>query len=136
MKKILIIFLGLIVALIVALVANPPTITVEDSIVTSPEKPGIVPDHAFWIGGIDGGNFIYIKKHESEDNLFYTNIYNDHTGEIEYQGILQYSGDKDIYKELQDTSTYQGWDGDNLHLSNGELLSIIHSKSPTNKDRL
>jgi len=131
MKRILIVLGGLIFILVVLIIVNPPEITFEESKVISPEKPKSVPNNTFWVGGIDGGNYIYIEKYNNENKLFFAHIYNDYTGDIEYEGLLKYSGNRDISESLYNSSIYQGWDGDNLHLSNGEFMSIYDSKNLT-----
>lgn len=129
MKKTFIIFLSIVFILFVFMVINPPEIVFEETKIASPEKPSSVPNNAFWAGGIDGGNFIYLAKHTDNDTLFFAQIYNDDTGDIEYEGILKYLGNEAIHKSLNNPALYQGWDGENLYLASGELMIIYQKKN-------
>lgn len=123
MKKLGIICVIAFVVILIIVIKNPPSIIVEDIEVTRPEKPKSVSDHAFWVGGVDGGNFIVVTK-TKEKSLFFAEIYHDFTGELEYAGMLKYSGSKEIENFLGKASFYQGWDGENLHLANGESMTV------------
>ncbi len=109
MKKLGIIFTIICVVFIMLIIINPPKITFEETTATAPSKPESVPDNAVWVGGVDGGNFILVSKREGELNLFSAHIYNDYTGDLEYGGILKYSGDEIIEKPLTDPALYLGW---------------------------
>lgn len=127
MKRILIILISLLTIFIFLVILNPPEIIVESNI-TSPKKPESVPNTALWAGGIDGGNFIFVKAYKDEEKLFFAQIYNDFTGEIEYEGLVKYNGSKDITNSLNSQSFYRGWDGDSLHLIDGEIMTIYSNK--------
>lgn len=129
MKKLLIILAGALLIFSAIIAINPPHITFNDSKVVPPERPASVPDKAFWVGGVDGGNFILIKKQSGDNKLFFVKIFNDSTGDIEYKGLLKYSGQKDTQELLDNPALYQGWDGDNLHLVGGERMEIFGDKS-------
>lgn len=47
-----------------------------------PEKLPGIPDSSFWVGGVDGGNWYYIKSIHSHKNNAYINVYSDQTGEM------------------------------------------------------
>ncbi len=131
MKKLGIAFAFICAAFITLLVVNPPEITFEEIEAAAPKKPKSVPTDAFWVGGIDGGNFIFVSKHEDKDSLFSVKIYNDYTGDLEYTGVLKYSGNKTIEKSLNDHSLYQGWDGEKLHFADGEYMAIYTNDNLT-----
>ncbi len=131
MKKLGITFALICAAFITLFIINPPEITFEETEATAPRKPKSVPNSAFWAGGIDGGNFILVSKREGEHNLFSAQIYNDNTGDIEYSGVLKYSGNQTIERSLNDPSLYQGWDGEKLHLANGEYMAIYENNDLT-----
>jgi len=128
MKKVFIILACILAFFIFIIVLNPPEVIIEDNI-TTPQKPKSVPSTALWAGGIDGGNFIDIKPYKKEEKLFFAQIYNDFTGELEFEGIVKYNGTRNISNLLNNKSFYRGWDGDNLHLSNGEIMTIYSNKN-------
>ncbi len=127
MKKTFITLTVLLSVFIVLIIFNPPEIII-DSNVTSPRKPELVPSSALWAGGVDGGNFILVEKYKDEDRLFFARIYNDFTGEIEYEGLVEYNGSKDLTNLLNNQSFYRGWDGDRLYLIDGEIMTSHSNK--------
>lgn len=128
MKKILLILSSILILLFVVITINPPEIVFEESEIVSPKKPETVPGNVFWAGGIDGGNFIYVESYQDTGELFFVQIYNDFTGDIEYEGLLKYSGGRGLEPPLNDASLYQGWDGNKLHLVGGESMTIYDTK--------
>ena len=127
-KKVLIAFSSIVLLFLVVVVLNPPQITIEDNELVAPKRPTSVPEDTFWIGGIDGGNYISIEK--DKDDLYFAKIYNDYTGSIEYEGKLKILGSQTLQGPVSDSLLYQGWDGENLHLSNGHMMTIF----PKNKN--
>ncbi|WDE07170.1 hypothetical protein SG34_009905 [Thalassomonas viridans] len=129
MKKILLILLSILVLFFVLIAINPPEIVFEDRKIVYPEKPESIPNNVFWAGGIDGGNFIYVEPYKDTGTLYYVQIYNDFTGDIEYKGLLKYSGRGSLKQPLNDAALYQGWDGTKLHLVSGESMTIYDNQS-------
>ncbi len=119
---------GVAIVIILIIAINPPEITFEETTSDIPDRPKNLPDKAFWIGGVDGGNFICIEKSKDQNKVFPVQIFNDYTGEIEYDGKLKYMGTKSILNEISTQSLYQGWDGESLHLRGGELMVIFDDK--------
>lgn len=85
---------------------------------SAPEHPQNVPESAIWVGGTDGGVFVNIEK---GDGVYNGAVYAMETGAIWYEGMLVYSGDGEF--DIDDPDVYDGWDGENLYLTNGEKLS-------------
>ncbi|MCP4297428.1 MAG: hypothetical protein GY786_17645 [Proteobacteria bacterium] len=127
-KKIFVIFSGMAFILMILAVLNLPEIHFEKSKITPPKKPASIPASAFWIGGIDGGNFIIVKRNKNKKKSFFAEIYNDHSGDVEFEGILEYSGDEEISNKLNDRSIYLGWDGNKLHLVSGAFMRVFGQK--------
>ena len=120
----------MLVVFIFLIILNPPEVIIESDM-TSPQKPESVTNSALWAGGVDGGNFITVETYKNEDKLFSAKIYNDFIGEIEYEGLVKYNGSKDITNSLSSPSFYLGWDGDSLHLIDGEIINIYSNKKLT-----
>lgn len=131
MKKLVFGFVIICTVFAIFLVLNPPEITFEEVVTTAPSKPKSVPENAFWVGGIDGGSFILISEKVNADNVFSAQIYNDYTGDLEYSGMLKYLGVIKDEKLLTDPTFYQGWDGEKLHLANGEYMSMYEDEDLT-----
>ncbi len=47
-----------------------------------PTRLSGIPEDAFWVGGLDGGNWYSIKDIHPHKNRAYISIYNDQTGEL------------------------------------------------------
>jgi hypothetical protein len=45
-------------------------------------KPKNVPDSSFWVGGVDGGNWYYVKYIHDHRNMARIAVYNDQNGEL------------------------------------------------------
>lgn len=45
-------------------------------------KPKNVPDSSFWVGGVDGGNWYYVKYVHNHRNMARIAVYNDQNGEL------------------------------------------------------
>ncbi|MBT1702292.1 hypothetical protein [Chryseosolibacter indicus] len=50
---------------------------------SEPEKVKGIPDHAFWVGGADGGQWYLIRDIEKVSSTAAIAIYNDNTGDLE-----------------------------------------------------
>ena len=85
---------------------------------STPERPQNVPESAIWVGGTDGGVFVKIEKN---DTAYHGAVYAMETGAIWYEGMLIYSGGREF--NIENPDVYDGWDGQNLYLTNGEKLS-------------
>ncbi len=131
MKKLAFGFVIICAVFATLFIINPPDFTFENAVIMAPSKPKSVPDAAFWVGGIDGGNFVLISKKVNSDNVFSAQIYNDYTGDLEYSGTLKYSGVIEDERALTDPTFYQGWDGEKLHLGNGEYMFTYEDESLT-----
>lgn len=95
----------------------------DESFPIEPDRPSNVPSASIWVGGLDGGVFVLVKKSQKSSK-------GDYYAEIHYiSGDLAYRGPMTIFplgssfdptkKEL-----YEGWDGDNLYLSNNRYLKV------------
>ena len=89
-------------------------------------KPSIVPETAFFVGGLDGGVYVELKKLSSDPiNIYQANIYYDYEiCELQYSGKLKINNiEKDF--NYSDVNVYSGWDGDTLYLQDGRFLKIV-----------
>lgn len=50
--------------------------------VHAPEKVGNIPQDAFWIGGIDGGQWYLVDSINKSNQTIYFKIYNDYNGDL------------------------------------------------------
>lgn len=123
--KILVTALALIAVAFSYFYLNPSAIQVGEITTEAPERPTSVPEDAFWVGGLDGGSFIRVTSESSDRNVIFAEIYNDDTGDIEYSGPMNYSGQGSIPETITDPSFFIGWDGNALHLSNGHSFVAV-----------
>ncbi len=89
-----------------------------------PERPANIPETSLWVGGPDGGVFLFIKELDKSDkNLYYAEVYYA-SGDLAYKGSMRIyptnSGDIDLAKK----ESFVAWDGDNLYLSDKRYLKV------------
>ncbi|OMH27150.1 hypothetical protein [Motiliproteus sp. MSK22-1] len=91
---------------------------------SDPPAPNSVPSGSVWVGGLDGGVFVFITKPSEYPKHLYE-------GEIHYvSGDLSYKGKLEIFPKEQPNidfnvkSSFEGWDGDTLYLINDFYLKI------------
>ena len=96
-----------------------------------PIRPANVPNDTFWVGGPEGGTFIRLQKHsDTPERVYDAWIYNDRSGGLWYSGRLVLSGPREPEPDLTQPDTFQGWDGERLHLSDGRTMEKA-VRSPT-----
>ncbi len=99
------------------------------------KRPDNVPVDAFWQGGVDGGQW-YQCKNSSQKFQYHCVIYDDVTGDIDYQGDMEFyvninNGSKIIplrsYLQKQQLSAedVNFFDGDLINLSGSLLLKPV-----------
>lgn len=125
MKKILLSIIALTAIVFSYFYFTPSAIQVEETKIEAPNKPSSVPEDTFWAGGVDGGNFIKITVDSTAPKAVSAEIYNDSTGDVEYNGRMEYSGPDGVPEAVSDPSFIHGWDGNSLHLANGHSLSAV-----------
>jgi uncharacterized protein len=71
-----------------------------------PKRPSSVPIDAFWVGGIDGGNWIIIEKLYDKDHKAKIKIFDDYNGKLIMDNIFQLNCDSELdLKELKNEIT-------------------------------
>ncbi len=94
-----------------------------------PPRPLSVPASSIWVGGIDGGVFVLVKKPEEySETMYHGEIYYT-SGDLSYKGPLKMLPSEDSTFNPQDTKSYEGWDGDTLYLTNGRRLLAVEEDS-------
>lgn len=93
----------------------------DPGVVLPPDRPKNVPSDAIWVGGLDGGVFLDLKK--ISDQVAQGTVYTD-LGDIFYRGRLEIT-EGQIDFPLNSMLAYQGWDGENMMLRDGRLLASI-----------
>jgi len=90
-----------------------------------PSKPDSVPESANWVGGLDGGVFVLVKKIEGlAPNEYWAEIYYV-SGDQAYKGKMHIypHGSSDF--DYRDPKSYQGWDGDTLYIVGEKQLKVM-----------
>ena len=96
----------------------------EEPVPVEPVKPANIPAASIWVGGIDGGVFVTVKElEETNTGKYYAEIYYV-SGDLAYKGIMKINPPGSIFDPKKKES-YEGWDGDNLYLSNNGYLQVI-----------
>lgn len=89
------------------------------------QKPANVPADAVWVGGIDGGVFVTLKKGNKEKQNIYFGVIYYESGEIGYKGRLSLEPNGQPLPEPTPPDLLSGWDGERLYLQDGRWLSVI-----------
>ncbi|MGF1727868.1 hypothetical protein [Photobacterium nomapromontoriensis] len=84
------------------------------------DRPLNIPESAVWVGGADGGAYIYMVFSKNE---YKGSVYFDSTGELWYKGSFIYSG-KDRF-DTTNRELYASWDGETIYLVNGNTLTAV-----------
>lgn len=96
----------------------------EEPVQTEPVRPSNIPATSIWVGGIDGGVFVTVKKLEKARTgdyfaeIFYV------SGDLAYRGPMKITPPSSTF-DYRKKESYEGWDGDNLYLSNNKYLRVI-----------
>jgi len=83
-----------------------------------PKRPASVPVHAVWVGGLDGGVWVDVKG-TVNDRTIECGIYNDQTGDLEYEGKLVGPPNK-----KPDLAKADAWDGRKLMFEGGYSYEV------------
>ena len=77
-----------------------------------------IPNNAFWVGGIDGGNWYLVEYVHAHKNNAYIKVYNDSDGSLivskRFFLICVLSGQPMFIENLQEQIT--GFDGEKIYL--------------------
>ena len=93
----------------------------------APDPDG--PNGSWWVGGVDGGVYIYIEDDKNtKDNIYLGTIYYDSDKSIWYRGKLKYS--KNSTFDYKNKNLYSGWDGERLFLKDNSYLTAIEKILP------
>lgn len=96
----------------------------EEPVQTVPVGPSNIPATSVWVGGIDGGVFVTVKKLEkSRTGDYFAEIFYV-SGDLAYKGSMKINPPGSTF-DFKKKESYEGWDGDNLYLSNNRYLQVI-----------
>lgn len=87
-----------------------------------PQKPVSVPSESIWVGGLDGGVFVFIKEGSTQGEYWGEIHYA--SGDIAYKGAFYIEPTGSDSFEYNNPELYQGWDGDTIYLANDMRLRI------------
>lgn len=88
--------------------------------VEKPDKPKGIPVESFWVGGPDGGVFLFLKERESSQGYYAEVFYQ--SGDLAYKGGLKLKPNDKPNVNLLDESYFLSWDGDRIYLKDGRYL--------------
>lgn len=93
----------------------------------APSRPSGVPAKAVWAGGLDGGRF-FLMSPANADGTYPLKVYNDYTGDLEFGGVVRLDEPSSAPIVVNDSKTFNSWDGDTLLLRDGRSLSPVKKK--------
>lgn len=90
-----------------------------------PQRPESIPNESIWVGGHDGGVFVFIRSNGGPNlDEYFGEIYYV-SGDLAYKGLLYlYPQNSDGF-DINNPESYQGWDGDTIYLINNKTLKIL-----------
>ena len=102
----------------------------EPSAPAEPPRPQNVPSASVWVGGLDGGVFVLVRKTEKAGKDMYSGEIYYVSGDLAYKGLMKRfpSGAADFDPTKKES--FEGWDGDTLYLRNDQHLKT-QEKSKT-----
>jgi len=89
-----------------------------------PPRPENVGSDAAWIGGPDGGVWVTLRPDAASGQGIYHAKIQHETGSSEYEGPLRLERANGGSEASIDVSLIEGWDGDELLLSDGRSLRV------------
>ena len=87
-----------------------------------PARPAGLPAEAFWLGGPDGGVFVWLKRQDDPASTSYTGAVYHPDGSVWYEGrfILAPAGGRPV--DPANRKQFAGWDGTQILLQDGRAL--------------
>jgi len=83
------------------------------------------PDGTWWVGGADGGVYVFIEDDENKsDQLYQGTIFYEHDQSIWYSGKFEYNRKTPL--DYNNKSIFDGWDGEKLFLKDNSYLAAIN----------
>lgn len=96
----------------------------EASTTTEPGRPPNIPASSIWVGGLDGGVFVLVRKSEQlGKDMYFGEVYYV-SGDVAYKGPLKIFPARTVDFDPTKKESYEGWDGDTLYLKNGRHLKV------------
>lgn len=94
----------------------------EPSALAEPPRPQNVPAASVWVGGLDGGVFVLVRKAEKAGKDMYNGEIYYVSGDLAYKGLMRrFPSDATDFDPTKKES-FEGWDGDTLYLRNNQHL--------------
>jgi hypothetical protein len=88
------------------------------------KKPKGVPNNSFWAGGVDGGNWFFVKSINSHRNMARIAVYNDQSGELIVDKSFMLVCNADKYTFINDLKEQiSGFDGKNIYFIKSDTVS-------------
>jgi hypothetical protein len=96
----------------------------DEPVQNEPVRLSSIPAASIWVGGIDGGVFVMIKKlEESKIGDYFAEIFYV-SGDLAYKGPMKINPLGSTF-DFKKKESYEGWDGDNLYLNDNRYLQVI-----------
>jgi hypothetical protein len=116
--------LCLLVPLVAVHVAAPGCkMEVEAGPSEPPKRPASVPEAAVWVGGPNGGNFLFVRPAGVfRPNLYTVEVYDPGSGTRVHRGVLRLEPPRSGQFPVGEATSYSLWDGKTLHLKDGRRL--------------
>jgi len=120
-------FLGFLLLAGLVYIFSQIEVTIGDS--WPPPHPKGVPAKAVWNGGLDGGRF-YLMRPAQADGTYTLKVYNDWSGDLEFNGELRLDEPSRAPIRVNDKDTFHSWDGSKLRSKDGRTLSRVRKPKP------
>lgn len=87
-----------------------------------PPLPSNAPQSSVWVGGSDGGVYVYLEKDAQSKNTYFGKVFHA-SGDLAYEGPMSLHPDGASPVDVSDANSYEAWDGEKLYLSGQRYLS-------------
>jgi hypothetical protein len=89
-----------------------------------PPRPANVSPQFMWVGGLDGGVFVMVKKRPQSARDAYDAEIRYVSGDLAYKGAMR-AHPPDASFDPSERKSFEGWDGTHLYLGDGRYLKVV-----------
>jgi hypothetical protein len=100
----------------------------SSQVAATPPKPKSVPAASVWVGGLDGGVFVLVKRCRSCGKGIFTAEIHTIAGDVWYRGQLKLNQLDGPDFDVSSKDAYGGWDGTRLFLRDDRYLARKHAR--------
>lgn len=90
----------------------------------SPEPPPGLPENTVWVGGADGGAFVWVAEQAEKSGRVQLNVFFE-SGDVWFEGVAEPKPNLEALALPLEAEDIQGWDGERLLITKQRALAAI-----------